>query len=876
MKKIFAAFSIMAAAVLFAAQPKVKFTQDGFIDVDGVGFSLVWMDQKWKQHVASSKDNDPVWKLKKQTSSEMIYSLNPPDGTWGEAVLKITPGENENQYIFSIDAKFQGKCNPNFFGITAQRLSVADFGGMNYVINGKKGTFNKMFIKYTLWSNTFNTLEIPSMSGKAVFTGPTHLHMQDGRHWKSMHFGLRIGANPHKNFTATKLVMPITIHENDRSLGNINRPALFIKEGKEYKAFENKLDVIPGSALDFSGRLEAPAGKLGFLKVKGEQFYFEKAPDTPVRFFGTNLVGTSQIIEKEQCEILAKRLVSYGFNCVRIHHHDNEICDRKDTRKLDPELVDKFDYLIYCLKKNGLYITTDVYTSRRGITKFELPKYGPLKGFHEYKALFWVDEDVFQNWKDAAKNFFTHVNPYTKTALIDDPVLVSLSLVNEGNPHCWWSASGRTSKLYNKKLAEFRKIKGNEKADMNAFCSYLAIKRYNEMKKFLREELNCKVPLTDQNFQGWQHIAWERANYDYVDNHGYWDHPSFIGKSWSMPVAPAHLNVLKEISNIPSRLFPTRVLGLPFMVTEYDFASPNVHRLHGPALFAAYAAFQEWNGVFQFAYSHNRARLFNPQAVDHFFDLTCDPAKSLACKLGAKIFLYGKIKPAARTVALVPPKKFSRDLWPAAAESLGFVAKVGSLTGKNDVKYDIKLDNAFFKKSPVSKLLKSGKLVKGSLGKNGKFFYTPQLRLDAANGSFRVNTDGAEVISIQPESKLAGKRLAVENGNAEVTVGIIPHDTDSLSSAKRIVLIHLSDTQSTNRHYTNDGMGQLNAWGKAPALVKRAETKVFLKLNGKGWKIYSLDLDGSRKGEIPYSVKDGRIEFTVNTADQMACELVRK
>lgn len=866
----------MTAVTLWSAQNKVKFTKDGFIDVDGVGFSLVWMDQKWKQHVASSKQDDPVWNLKKYSANEMVYTLNPPDGTPGKVVLKITPDKEKNRYIFSIDAAFEGKCNPNFFGITAQRLSVADFGGMNYCVDGKKGSFYKEYTKYTLWSKKFNTLEIPSMSGKAVFTGPSHLHMQDGRYWKSMQFGLRIGSIPFKNFTNSRLVMPITICEGDRSLGNINRPVYIMKEDDDYKAFDNKLDVIPNSALDFSGRIDAPAGKLGFLKIKGDKFYFEKAPDKPVRFFGTNLVGTSQVMDKEKCEILAKRLASFGFNCVRIHHHDNEVCDRKDTRKLNAELMDKLDYLIYCLKKNGLYITTDVYVSRRGITKLELPKYGPISGLAEYKGLFWIDDDVFQNWKDAAKNFFTHVNPYTKTALINDPVLVNLSLVNEGNPQSWWSASGRVAKLYNKKLAEFRKIKGNEKADMVALCSYLANKRYQEMKKFVNEELGCKVPLTDQNFQNWQHLAWERANYDYVDNHAYWDHPSFVGKSWSMPVAPGNYNVLKEISNVPSKIFASRILGMPFMVTEYDFASPNIHRLHGPALFAAYAAFQDWDGIFQFAYSHSRSRMFDDKAVGHFFDLSCDPAKALAYKLGAKIFLYGKIKPADKTIALVPDKKPGRKLWSAAADSLGFVAKIGSHVGRENVKYDIMLDNSFFKKSPISKLIKSGKLTKGVLGANGKFFYSRQLRFDAANGNFRIKTDSVELISLQPQSKLAGNRLAVENGNSEVTVGVVPHDTDSLSSAKRIVLFHLSDTQSTGRYYTNDGMGQLNDWGTAPFLVKRAETKVSLRLKGENWKIYSLDLDGSRKREIPYSVENGKLLFTINTADQMVCELVRE
>ena len=878
MKKIIFVFLLFVTAVgLFASPNKVKFTDDGFIDIDGVYFYLAWMDQKWRQHFASSKHDDPVWKMRKNSSTEMVFNINPPDGTPGKVALKITPGKNKNQYIFSIDAKFEGKCNPNYFGITTSRLTVADFGGLNYTINGKKYTFEKQFKKYTLWSKNFNTFEFPSMSGKATLTGSTHMHLQDNRYWNSKFYGLRIGTIPYKNFSSAKLKLTITITENDRSLGNINRPPFKMKADKKWAKFDNALDVIPGSALDFSGRIAAPAGNLGFLKIKGDKFYFEKAPDTPVKFVGTNLVGTSQVLDsKEQCEILAKRLAAFGFNCIRIHHHDNEICDRKDTRKLDPVLIDKFDYLIHCLKKNGLYITTDVYVSRRGITKLELPKYGPISGLAEYKALFWVDDDVFQNWKDAARNFFTHVNPYTKTALINDPVLVNLSLVNEGNPQCWWSASRISAKIYNERLAEFRKIKGNEKATMDDFCSYLAIKRYNEMKKFVIEELGCKVPLTDQNFQHWHSTAWERANYDYVDNHSYWDHPKFVRKQWSLPIAPDNVNVLKEISNVPSKLFPTRILGVPFTVTEYDYANPNIHRLHGPALFASYAAFQDWDGIFQFAYSHSRTRLFDTQVAGHNFDLSCSPGKSLAYRLGAKIFLYGKVRPAQTTIALVPLKRTDKINWSSAANSLGFVAKLGSHVGKENAKYDLKLDNAFFKKNPISKINKTGKLPKGTIGRNGKFFYTQQLRFDAANGTFRLKTDGAEVISLQAKGKLAGKRLSVNSVDEESTIAIIPHDTDSLSTAKRIVLFHLTDVQATDRFYANDSMSVMNSWGKAPFLVKKSTAKITLDLKKGDWKIYSLALDGSRKGEIPYTVRDGKIELSLNTADQMVCEIVRK
>ena len=877
MKKFgFLLMFFLVAAAVHAAPAKVSFTNDGFINIDGVRFTMVWMDLKWRTTTASDRKNDPVWKPVKISSNEMIYKINTPSGAAGTVTLKITASDRQ-EYRLTADAAFDGPCRANFFGLVAQRLSVSEFGGANYVINGKKHIFPQEYDVYRFWNGMCKEFQMPTSGGHAVFTGPFFLYMHDSRHWKVPAYALRLGFDREKtDFTSASLDMPIKIMENDFSLGNIIRPPYEVKADKEWAPVENHQDTVAGTALDFSGRIKTPAGNLGFLKVRGDKFYFEKAPDKAVKFFGTNLFGTTQVISKEQSEILAKRLAAFGFNSVRIHQHDNEICDRKDTRLLNKELTDNFDYLVYCLKKNGLYITIDVYTARRGITREELPKYGPITSAAEYKALLWIDDDVFQNWKDAAKNFYTRINPYTKKSLLDDPVLISVNLVNEGNPSSWRSVTGRAVNLYNKAFAEYRKIKGCEKADMDDFCAYLAAKRYREMKEYMLS-LGCKVPMSDQNFECNPSLSWARAVYDYVDNHRYWDHPRFVGKSWGLPIAPSQVNVLKEVSNVPSQLFSTRVFGKPFFVTEFDYATPNIHRLHGPALFASYAAFQEWDGMFQFAYSHSGPMAFSLDACGHFFDLARDPAKALAYKLAAKIFLYGKVKPADTVIAYVPPRK-GMESWQSSAESLGFVAKIGSDVGQSSIKFDKKLDASFFnQKDAFMKLVKSGVVPKGRITSSGKFFYTPQLVFDAKRGIFRLKAEGAEVISLQAEQTLKGTRLEVKNVTAESTIAIIPHDTDSLTSAKRIVLFHLTDMQSAGRYFSNRSMSQMDSWGTVPFLVKRGSAEVALKLKGGNWKVYSLALNGVRKGEIPYTVdKEGRIILRLNTADQMACEIVRE
>ena len=74
----------------------------------------------------------------------------------------------------------------------------------------------------------------------------------------------------------------------------------------------------------------------------------------------------------EHAKGLAKRLASMGINCARIHHIDKEAApagiwkkglSKKDT--IDPEQLDRLDFFISELKKNGIYINFNLHVSRQ-------------------------------------------------------------------------------------------------------------------------------------------------------------------------------------------------------------------------------------------------------------------------------------------------------------------------------------------------------------------------------------------------------------------------------------------------------------------------------------------------------------------------------
>ncbi|HOX08007.1 MAG TPA: hypothetical protein PK280_16535, partial [Planctomycetota bacterium] len=126
--------------------------------------------------------------------------------------------------------------------------------------------------------------------------------------------------------------------------------------------------------LSFLYEEDKPAGKRGFLKRDGARFVF--GDGTEARFWGTCFNSAANFPSHEHAEKVARRLAKFGVNMMRNHQMDAEWSTpnifqftrgrrRNDSRSLDPESLDRFDYLVHCLKQQGIYLYMDNLTYRR-------------------------------------------------------------------------------------------------------------------------------------------------------------------------------------------------------------------------------------------------------------------------------------------------------------------------------------------------------------------------------------------------------------------------------------------------------------------------------------------------------------------------------
>ena len=703
----------------------------------------------------------------------------------------------------------------------------------------------------------------------------------------------------------------------DGPLPRYGRKPHYIRAGNAWQPIVNHRNIRKGSILDFSNRLDAPAGKYGPVQIRNGHLVFRDRPDTPIRFYGVNLCRTAQYLERKHAEELADRMAAWGVNAIRIHHHDNELTSRQNgsSTGLNSRMADRLDYLIACFKKRGIYITTDLYVSRM-LVRGELHEVpGQAAWQPTFKPLVFVLDSAMENWKSFARNWLTHVNPYTGLALCEDPILISLSLINEDNIANTWNAAPFVADIYKKRFEAWKKGKklrgGRANSNDPLFAAFLT-ETYNrafaEMKRFLREEIGIKVPISDQNMLAKVLLAPMRDQYDFVENHFYWDHPNFPEIPWQLPSALGNRSAIPEAAPAPGRLFPSRLFGKPMLITEFDFAAPNAFRAEGAPLTGAYAALQDWDALFHFTYSHSDDNVisdqFNPRG--NFFNSSTDAVKALSQRIGLRLFLDRELLPAlpAFAVALNGSKGMDFSLeYPSDIARLGLVAQVGTVmlppgrtmprkfTALLDLGRNFIGDGSTLpvfrpseaRKDLLEQLIRAGLLNPACYqAETGTFnSSTGQLTLQPRTGTFRAITPSCEVLILPAKQTGSGKFLSVNNKIGRGVFSAMSTDGKPLEKSSRILLLHLTDTLPDRTCFGDERMILLSRWGTLPFLAARGEAEISLQTTGgPPWKLHAIATDGSRIGEVPFqTLSSGGIRFQAKVFQKkggtLAYELVR-
>ena len=687
---------------------------------------------------------------------------------------------------------------------------------------------------------------------------------------------------------------------SSRAVDSTEDHSTYITAGNEWLPLKFERDIAEDSVMDSSALLDAPAGKYGFAQVRNGKMVFEKRPDIPVRFYGINLLRGCINMDRAWAECLADRLARTGYNLVRFHVYEDDLTapPPAHSTELDPGRMDRFNYMIHCLKQRGIYISFDFYTYRT-IRPGEVPNV-PAGSY--FPAQIFLRSSALENWEKFTRNLLNYPNPYTGLALKDDPVVISSSYINEDDIlSLYRHAEGDYRREFARWLKE-EKSRGNNIENHQAGFIRFLLHRYTvttgRMRKVL-DDIGVKYMISDLTVSTEVLLTLLRNKHDFVNLHAYYDHPQ-VANAANMSTLPAGFRNVSgldqpEKMEAPAASFPLRILGKPKGCTEWNFAMPNFHHAEGGALFGAYAALQDWDMIVRFCYS-NGARGVQEDSVGTgriYFDLVMNPLMNLSEKIGVAFFLERHVKPAELTFAFPISERYADGIdkietYPEKARLLGFIGKTGSIVLDRNGREtsavhprpvagftldpNVKTGPATFRlkaeSDPVAELLECG-LLDPSLADPSKGRYrsaTGELEIDASKGSFRAVTPRSECLILREGETLSGRRIQVRNKKSKAVVFIASTDGRELPKSRRMLLLHLTDSRYSMMKLSNNVMWKLEEYGNLPYLLKRGSVELTIRGDLSGYKLYAVSTGGRRLGEIKFKQEKDRGVFQLDNA----------
>jgi hypothetical protein len=387
----------------------------------------------------------------------------------------------------------------------------------------------------------------------------------------------------------------------------------------------------------------------------------------------------------------------------------------------------------------------------------------------------------------------------------------------------------------------------------------------------LRVELKAKSPIvnTQASYGGVYGILRETSIGDFVDMHGYWQHPSFPA-GWSNTRW-----TIRNVSQIGARDGGTlagmavyRVAGYPFSVSEYNTPTPNDYAAETLPLYSAFAALQDWDAIYFYTFLDFKTA-WQADKLLGFFDFAGHPGKLVFAPAAALAFRRGLVRASVKPVTLALPKDMTSPgssegtlstLWaklgvPQKAAATRALA-VRLVEGKGEPSVSEKVDPGDVWRSDT------GEIAWASGGADGAFTVTaPGLRLAAG--------------------PLAGRKIEV--GDVAIEVGRMPRpyacvemvaiDGKPIAQSSRVVLAVAARVENRHMGWNSDRSTVGKEWGEGPTIAE--PVPITVTVPGTGWKAQALDGRGAPKEDIVTVAAGGGTRISVQTPTTLWYALTR-
>ena len=587
--------------------------------------------------------------------------------------------------------------------------------------------------------------------------------------------------------------------------------------------------------------------------------------------------------------------------------------------KIDPNFADRYYYLLKCLRDRGIYVMLDISTAPGMFTG---AVYSDDSTYARYRL--FSDVRYRNHWKAAFDFLLKRPNPYTGKALIDDPQLIGITFFNE-QEHLFNFNKNDKSVLF---TPEWRKYRNpSSPASVPAFSGALLRSSGPDgaaARKFLRQQiasLNAfylKV-VKESGFQGFV-TNWDmfmrnlegdaRKEFNAVAMHTYFAHPNSVplyppnyrqrlnyGK-WlkGKMVAVSQSSSLTLTNNYIGRAAATRVLGKPFFMTEFSHCGYNRFAHEEAPMWAAYASLQDWQMLTPHA---NLIKLyyqpFQPGVFDSGENLS-SVMTSLFCAFG---WQRGDIQSAKHAVSFhVPERVLESPQYIGAIGSscnaLFLLTRIGSdyqnannpaatlnlvpklFTGATSMGMWVMLNeekekNLALLRDHVTTLRQNGILPAGNRTSVERGIFeseTGEIRMDVQKHTLTIDAPKFQAAVLKKSEPVTLSTLSVKSVSTPCTIAAISlNNNKTVRDSDRLLVVIGTMFSAENAVFSTENFDAELDVGDMQQVIRSGKFEFSLKTSRKKLpRIYALNLNGSHEREIPASLKNGELIFSLDTS----------
>ena len=405
---------------------------------------------------------------------------------------------------------------------------------------------------------------------------------------------------------------------------------------------------------------------------------------------------------------------------------------------------------------------------------------------------------------------------------------------------------------------------------------YMSLEKtfFEDMYRFLKSDLGVKSMIVGSADHGhrlasYAHIA-SLSQLDVIDGHEYWQLPRYISIPNSNLKRPGYDNSPMVNSPLPNSTVVcaarTAIAGKPYTVSEFIHPLPSEYSCEGIGIFASYAAFHDWDGVYYYCLSHYDPSYWKQELIG--IEVKADPVTMTNLAAGALLFLRGDVKPANKTIL----RSYSEE---QVIETFRLPLEYNDYNSNTEEVY---FTPGFSKSIPLMHSTR----IESLHGSSGIYpaINTDSLMIsDTGELTWGVTSKGQGLVTIETQKSqaligfvrdnpkiLANLSASVKNEFCSIILTCL--DGESIARANNLLLVTTSKVANTGQTWEEDRRFIENL-GTAPTLIEPVTGKLILRNLEQVKQIEVFPLDGAGrvmgKAVKGRKVKEG--EFIISVGD---------